>query len=138
MRVFPGLNYPPDHPFLYYTRKSALYLGFGVLEAAYDLRSLPRPNRGRLLEELVHTALSWAAERAPRVVLVGKSAGTLVLALAPLGELKKPWARVWLTPLLNQKAVQNALACDERASGSPAARTPTPRGRSGTGLNPRG
>jgi len=112
--VFPGLNYPPDYPLLYYTRKSALYLGFGVLEAAYDLHPLPRPNRGRLLEELAHTALSWAAERAPRVVLVGKSVGTLVLALAPLGELEKPWARVWLTPLLNQKAVQNALSRERR------------------------
>ncbi len=112
--VFPGMHYPPDYPLLYYTRKSALYLGFGVLEAAYDLRPLPRPNRGKLLEELAHTALSWATERAPRVVLVGKSAGALVLALAPLGELEKPWSRVWLTPPLNQKAVQNALARERK------------------------
>ncbi len=112
--VFPGLNYPPDYPLLYYTRKAGLYLGFGVLELAYDLHALPRQNRGRLLEELAHTALAWAGERAPRVVLSGKSAGTLALAVAPLAELDRPWARVWLTPLLGQTAVRNALARERR------------------------
>ena len=112
--IFPGFNYPPDYPLLYYTKKAGLYLGYGVLELAYDLHALPRPNRGRLLEELAHVALAWSAERAARVVLAGKSVGTLVLALAPLFELDRPWARVWLTPLLNQPAVRNALARERR------------------------
>jgi len=112
--IYPGLHYPPSHPLLYCTRKSALFLGWDVLEMEYDLRVVPKGKRGLWLEEVAQTSLNWASERAPRIVLVGKSLGTAMLAIAPLDKLSIPWGRVWITPLIRRTTIQRALARETR------------------------
>ncbi len=108
--VYPGLHYPPCYPLLYYARKAALSQGWDVLAMEYDLRVVPRGKRGVWLEEVAQTSLNWAAERAPKLALVGKSLGTAMLALAPVETLTIPWGRVWITPLVRRTTVRRALA----------------------------
>ena len=108
--IYPGLYYPAAYPLLYFARKTALFLGWDAIELDYDLRRIPRGHRGTWLEELAHTTLAWAEEHAPRVVLLGKSLGTVLLAIAPVATLSVPWGRVWVTPLVRQKIIEHALA----------------------------
>jgi len=112
--VYPGLHYPAAYPLLYCARKTALFLGWDVVELEYDLTKIPRGQRGTWLEELAHTTLAWAEEHGPRVVLLGKSLGTVLLAIAPVTTLSVPWGRVWVTPLVRQKVIERALAKETR------------------------
>jgi len=114
MVVYPGLHYRPAHPLLYYTRKSALYLGWDVLEMEYDLNVVPKGRRGEWLEEVAELSLNWAAERAPRLVLAGKSLGTAMLALAPIKKLSIPWGRIWITPLIQRTTIYQAMKKETR------------------------
>ncbi len=106
--LYPGLHYGVELPFLYFSGRAARYLGYDLLEVPYQLTALPQRERGAYLLEVARTTLAWAQERTDRLLLVGKSAGTLVLA-AGFGEVRVPAARVWLTPLLKQERVMGAL-----------------------------
>jgi len=110
--LYPGLHYGVERPFLYFTGKTARYLGYDLLEVPYQLTALPQAQRGAYLRAVAQSTLTWAAERTDRLLLVGKSAGTLVLA----GQARPhvPVARVWLTPLLRQEHVRSALKREAR------------------------
>ena len=123
--IFPGLHYSASMPLLYYSAKTALYLGYDVLEVNYDLDPIPHRLRGEFLKDAAHVCLAWAQQRAKQLLLIGKSAGTAALVVSTKMELSPPVARVWLTPLLNQAPVVQALAGEKRglailAEGDPA------------------
>ncbi len=84
-----------------------------MLEVWWDYRRVPQNVPSELVEEWVgedaRAALAAVEEYDP-LVLVGKSLGTIALAelyrTADLGQAPS----IWLTPLLGQEAVRNALA----------------------------
>ncbi len=110
--LYPGLHYGVERPFLYFTGKAAHHLGYDLLEVPYQLTALPQGQRGAYLRAVAHSTLAWAAERTDRLLLVGKSAGTLVLASQ--AKPRVAVARVWLTPLLRQAQVRSALQRETR------------------------
>ena len=111
--LFPGLNYTCDMPLLFYPLKLLLARGAEVLQVRSDYtsqayRSLPPEERAAWLAadaRAVVRAARLQGEYA-RLVLVGKSIGTI--ALASLVSLEPQAITIWLTPLLRNPLVTAA------------------------------
>ena len=111
--LFPGLNYSCDMPLLFYPLKLLLAWGAEVLQVRADYtvpayRSLPPEERAAWLaadaRAIVHAARLQSEYT--RLVLVGKSIGTI--ALASLAPLEPEAVTIWLTPLLRNPLVTAA------------------------------
>lgn len=115
--LFPGYGYRASMPLLHYAERALLWRGADVLrlELAYDTdpafgQAEPAARRARIradAERAAHAALARADYR--RIVLVGKSMGTLALADLVGGILSgHAPACAWLTPLLNDERLREA------------------------------
>ncbi len=116
--LLPGLGYTCDMPLFYYTELQFLVGGYDVLRVDYDYRSQRSRAGGleglaeRLCADVDASILAGTSQRHyPNTAVVGKSLGTLAMAhLAERGTLSNDWISVWLTPLIKDDDVFNALA----------------------------
>jgi len=111
--LFPGLNYSCDMPLLFYPLKLLLGRGAEVLQVRADYtgpayRSLPPEERAAWLATDAQASVQAARREGEyaRLVLIGKSIGTI--ALASLVPLEPEAITVWLTPLLHNPQVVTA------------------------------
>jgi predicted alpha/beta-hydrolase family hydrolase len=111
--LFPGLNYTCDMPLLFYPLKLLLGRGAEVLQVRADYtlpayRSLPPGERAAWLAADAQAAVQAARTQAnyQRLVLAGKSIGTLALAALVYHEPQA--VSLWLTPLLRNPLVTAA------------------------------
>ena len=118
--LFPGLNYTCDMPLLFYPLKLLLARGAEVLQVRADYtvpayRSMPPEERAAWLAADAIAAVQAARFQGEyaRLVLVGKSIGTI--ALASLVSLEPQAITIWLTPLLRNPLV-TAAAEQNRAA----------------------
>ena len=116
--VFPGLGYTCQMPLLYYSTLLLVDLGFDVLwvETNYgtnkEYLALNEEMKSEWIEK--DTIAAWKSvmikRNYKRVVLLGKSIGTVSLAvLLQERSLPKDTRNVLLTPLLNDKEVVASL-----------------------------
>lgn len=111
--LFPGLNYSCDMPLLFYPLKLLLGRGAEVLQVRVDYtvpeyRNLPPADRAAWLAADAIAAVQAARRQGAyeRLVLVGKSIGTI--ALASLVPHEQQAITIWLTPLLRNPLVTEA------------------------------
>jgi hypothetical protein len=100
--LLPGQFYPTRGPVLWFARESAMARGWSALEALGEpgLRANP------LAWERHAAEGALAAAAAEQVVVIGKSLASLLADLANARGLPA----VWLTPVLSEPAVPEALA----------------------------
>ena len=115
--LLPGLNYTCDMPLLYYPTRLLLGRGADVLQLFTDYTTpafqgaSPREQAKRMAEDAraaLHTGRSQRLYR--RLILVGKSIGTLALAQLINEENCVDATTIWLTPLLRQPPVVRAAS----------------------------
>jgi predicted alpha/beta-hydrolase family hydrolase len=111
--LFPGLNYSCDMPLLFYPLKLLLARGAEVLQVRADYaqgnyRSLPAAERAAWLAADAEATVQAAhlQGKYSRLVLVGKSIGTIALASLVLYEPEA--ITIWLTPLMRNPLVTAA------------------------------
>ena len=121
--IFPGLRYSCDMPLLYYTTRLLLRSGIDVLQVQRDYtqpayQSAHRLEQLQMLGQDAQAAIAGGLAQGgySRLVLVGKSIGTLVLAYLGSSLSQPPFVSVWLTPLLDQPLLVEA-ACSSTAPG---------------------
>jgi dienelactone hydrolase len=116
--LFPGLGYRATMPLLHYTQRALTWRGADVLrlDLAYDLDpAFPTDDavqRRRWIRDDALLAFAAASRLGNHrnVVLVGKSLGTLALAdILDREDLLPAAGCVWLTPLLHDPALREAL-----------------------------
>ena len=121
--LFPGLTYSCDLPVLHYPYRLLAQRGFDVLQLQTDYthESFQTASPSEQADWLASDAIAalHASRRQrdyARVVLIGKSLGTLVLAhMLARGE-ERDAATIWLTPLLRQPdLLEVALPCKSPA-----------------------
>lgn len=107
--ILPGLGYSADMPMLYYTAQVLRKHGSDVLQVTADytrpeFQSAARPQQAAWLAGNAQAAVSAGlAQRSyRRLILAGKSIGTLALAHLLTLDLGLPVVAIWLTPLLHQ------------------------------------
>lgn len=116
--LFPGFGYRVTAPLLHYAEQALLWRGADVLrlDLAYDEDPTfpahdPEARRARIrsdAERALGAALAAGDHR--NVVLIGKSLGTLALADLVAGPLAdRGPVCVWLTPLLNDAGLREAV-----------------------------
>lgn len=110
--MLPGRAYPPSAPLLFFTTQALIQCGWSVEQVWWDA-STCGADPAAWVEEQVREALEQVAPRTDRVLVVGKSLGTLVASLtAPFAA-----AAVWLTPLLQSTpCLAGIRAAAERGS----------------------
>jgi predicted alpha/beta-hydrolase family hydrolase len=117
--VFPGLRYTCDMPLLYYTTRLLVKRGADVLQLHTDYN---RPDfesaspiaRAQWIgsDALAGLQAGQSQRSYERLVLVGKSIGTLAMGFLLAGGTAPLAATIWLTPLLHQPLlVQAACLC---------------------------
>jgi hypothetical protein len=116
--LLPGLNYSCDHPLLYYTTEILVAHSFDVLQlwanyTAVEFQALSNQDQVRWLVEdaaaLVDAGLAQRNYR--RLVLVGKSIGTLTLgALLSNSDAFLEAYTIWLTPLVHYTVVARGMS----------------------------
>jgi predicted alpha/beta-hydrolase family hydrolase len=121
--IFPGLRYSCDMPLLYYSTNLLLQHGVDVLQLHTDytqpgFQSASRPEQAEWMfaDALAGVRTGRSQGNYTRLILAGKSIGTLVMAsLAAKGEAAEA-GMIWLTPLLHQpQLVEAALRCKSPA-----------------------
>jgi len=117
--ILPGLNYTCDMPLLYYPTRLLMERGADVLQLHADYTAPAFQSRSRLeqvaqLGQEAREAIKagWAQRAYSRLVLIGKSIGTLGLAYLVTQASYAGATTIWLTPLLRQPwLVQSAMQC---------------------------
>jgi predicted alpha/beta-hydrolase family hydrolase len=115
--VLPGLRYTCDKPLLYYATQALVTRGADVLQVWADytrpeVQNLGQADQTLWIAEDARAAIDAGRAQRPvsRLVLVGKSIGTLVMAILLSQENNpQPAATIWLTPLLQIPFVAQAL-----------------------------
>jgi predicted alpha/beta-hydrolase family hydrolase len=116
--LLPGFGYTLDMPLFYYAEKLLLERGWDVLRVEYayntrpEFQTLPKSERDRWL--LADTTAAWRAglgqRTYERVVLIGKSLGTLAMGhLLTLAAPPPTVGAVWLTPLLGEERLRQQI-----------------------------
>jgi predicted alpha/beta-hydrolase family hydrolase len=116
--LLPGFGYTLDMPLFYYAENLLLERGWDVLRVEYaynerlEFQNLPKPEQNRWL--LTDTTAAWRAglgqRTYERVVLIGKSLGTLAMGhLLTLPDPHPTVGAVWLTPLLTQERLRQQI-----------------------------
>lgn len=132
--VFPGMRYTCDKPLLYYTTLLLIKSNCDVLQiwsdyASPEYEKLAGSELGMALfseaVDVINHAVSL--DNSKQIILVGKSIGTLTMALL-LGQSQPPnlSSTIWFTPLLNIPWVVDAIRniqIPAFIAGSPADRT---------------
>lgn len=115
--ILPGLRYSCDMPLLYYATELLLIRGFDVLQLWSDysnpeFRAASKVEQAQYLlgDSLALFEAASKGEPYERTVLVGKSIGTLSMALLlNVNRKLADDATIWLTPLLNLEPVTQAV-----------------------------
>jgi hypothetical protein len=116
--LLPGLGYTLDMPLFYYAGNLLLDRGWDVLWVEYvyntrpEFQTLPKSERDQWL--LADTTAAWRAglsqRRYERVVLIGKSLGTLAMGhLLTTADPPPNAGAVWLTPLLSNERLRQQI-----------------------------
>jgi len=116
--LLPGFGYTLDMPLFYYAENLLLERGWDVLRVEYaynkrpEFQTLPKPERDRWL--LADTTAAWRAgldqRTYERVVLIGKSLGTLAMGqLLTTADPPPNVAAVWLTPMLAEERLRQQI-----------------------------
>jgi predicted alpha/beta-hydrolase family hydrolase len=116
--LLPGLGYTLDMPLFYYAANLLLERGWDVLRVEYayntrpEFQTLPKSERDRWL--LADTTAAWHAGLSQRtyerVVLIGKSLGTLAMGhLLTTADPPPHVGAVWLTPLLGNERLRQQI-----------------------------
>jgi dienelactone hydrolase len=113
--ILPGLRYTCDMPLLYYAAQLLLQRKGDVLQLHTNYtgleyqRAAPSEQARWLAEDALSAVQAGKAQRAyQRLVLVGKSIGTLALAYLVNAPLGAEASAIWLTPLLHQAQLVEA------------------------------
>jgi predicted alpha/beta-hydrolase family hydrolase len=117
--LLPGFGYTLDMPLFYYAEILLLERGWDVLRVEYaynkhpEFQTLSEPEREQWL--LADTTAAWRAglgqRTYPRVVLIGKSLGTLAMGhLLTIAVLPPNVGAVWLTPLLAEERLRQKIS----------------------------
>ena len=116
--LLPGIGYTLDMPLFYYAEHLLLERGWDVLRVEYayntrpEFQTLPKSERDRWL--LADATAAWRAglgqRTYERVVLIGKSLGTLAMGhLLTLADPPPAVGAVWLTPLLSLERLRQQI-----------------------------
>jgi predicted alpha/beta-hydrolase family hydrolase len=116
--LLPGFGYTLDMPLFYYAQNLLLARGWDVLRVEYayntrpEFQTLPKAERDRWLLE--DTTAAWRAGLSQRtyerVVLIGKSLGTLAMGhLLTMADPPPTVGAVWLTPLLTKERLRQQI-----------------------------
>jgi len=116
--LLPGFGYTLDMPLFYYAEILLLKRGWDVLRVEYayntrpEFQTLPKQERDRWL--LADTTAAWRAglsqRRYERVILIGKSLGTLAMGhLLTTADPPPNAGAVWLTPLLSNERLRQQI-----------------------------
>jgi dienelactone hydrolase len=115
--LFPGLQYTNDMPLLFYTGKVLRMHGADVLQVNTDytvpeFQALTPAERAQRLFTDAQAALQAGRVQREytRLVLAGKSIGTLVLAQLISSGQYSTALTIWLTPLLRQPQLVTAAS----------------------------
>jgi hypothetical protein len=100
--LLPGARYPTRAPLLWFAREVAQQRGFSVLEVVEELP----PNTDPFEWALARAGRALDAATAASVVVIGKSLATVAAGLVA----DRGLPAVWLTPVLDQRAVVEGLA----------------------------
>jgi pimeloyl-ACP methyl ester carboxylesterase len=107
--ILPGAGYFPALPLLHYTGRVLVSLGWTVQEVWWNPRTKPAElDTGAWVCDQAVRAIE-AEPQAERVLLVGKSLGSLATRLAAERQLPG----IWHTPLLTEASVRQALPAIE-------------------------
>jgi predicted alpha/beta-hydrolase family hydrolase len=117
--LLPGFGYTLDMPLFYYAENLLQERGWDVLRVEYayntrpEFQTQPEPERDRWL--LADTMAAWRAglgqRTYERVVLIGKSLGTLAMGhLLTTGDLPPAVGAVWLTPMLSVERLRQQIS----------------------------
>jgi predicted alpha/beta-hydrolase family hydrolase len=117
--LLPGLGYTLDMPLFYYAENLLLEQGWDVLRVEYayntrpEFQTVPKSERDQWL--LADTTAAWRAglsqRRYERVVLIGKSLGTLAMGhLLTMSDPPAGMGAVWLTPLLSNERLRQQIS----------------------------
>ena len=116
--LLPGFGYTLDMPPFYYAEHLLLERGWDVLRVEYaynkhpEFQTRPKPEREQWL--LADTTAAWRAALGQRtyerVVLIGKSLGTLAMGhLLTMADPPPNAGAVWLTPLLGERRLRQQI-----------------------------
>jgi hypothetical protein len=110
--MLPGIGYTTQRPLFHYATGLFINQNFDILHINYDYRKndefnrLGSSERERWIYEDVKAVLDEVCEGYEKLFILGKSLGTIPMAM----ELThKPSAKIWLTPLLKDDGVYQAL-----------------------------
>lgn len=104
--ILPGVGYTPAMPLLYWTGRVLHGHGWTVHQVWWYDREVPSAEqRTSWVCEAAEAAIA-AEPQAERVLLVGKSLGSLAVRLAAERDLPG----IWLTPLLGHSTVRQSLS----------------------------
>ncbi len=113
----PGLGYTCDMPLFYYAENLLLQRRYDLLRVEYRYGDAfqsgsPAEQENWLLADVAAAIEAALSQRSyDRVAIVGKSLGTLAMALlARDGLLPATWTTVWLTPLTKIPFVGEAIS----------------------------
>jgi predicted alpha/beta-hydrolase family hydrolase len=117
--LLPGFGYTLDMPLFYYAQNLLLERGWDVLRVEYaynthpEFQTLPEMERNQWL--LADTMAAWRAglgqQTYDRVVLIGKSLGTLAMGhLLTMADPPPNVGAVWLTPLLAEERLRQQIS----------------------------
>ena len=117
--LLPGIAYTLDMPLFYYAEHLLLGRGWDVLRVEYaynqrpEFQTLSKPERNTWLLE--DTTAAWRAglglRTYERVVLIGKSLGTLAMGhLLKMADAPPTVGAIWLTPLLADERLRQQIA----------------------------
>ena len=117
--LFPGLRYTCNMPLLHYSTRLLLEGGADVLQLHTDYNrpdfeaAAPLERAQRIGADALAGLTAGQSQRPySRLVLVGKSIGTLAMGFLLAGGAVSDAATIWLTPLLHQPLlVQAACLC---------------------------
>ena len=117
--IFPGLRYTCDMPLLYYPTRLLLGRGADVLQLHTDYNHPDFEQASPLAraqwlgaDALAGVQTGLTMRPYDRLILVGKSIGTLEIGFLLAGGIAASATTIWLTPLLHQPLlVQAASQC---------------------------
>jgi hypothetical protein len=112
--VFPGLGYTAQRPLLHYPTGLCIENGHDVLLVNHTykdnaaFRELDEAGRNAWLQADGEAILSLLGETYTHITMISKSIGSIPMAHLALHHLPEA-TRIWLTPLLPQDDVQQAI-----------------------------
>jgi hypothetical protein len=113
--MLPGLHYNSDMPLLYYPARLLLQHGYDVVQIQPDytrpaFQGASEAEQNAWLRVDARTAVKTGRGRRPdgRLVLLGKSIGTLGVAQLVDSEFTADAYYIWLTPLLQRSGLVSA------------------------------